>query len=314
MNNLTFAAYGILAGQHLVLPTDANPPDLPGGGGKRAIRHRGIHVRDAAGCKDFGFNGVARSDCPKKYLMNTDGTCGQITPDNKCEAFCEFNRTGFLGIEIQAPEDKGGALTGPKVALALIKGAEVSVSSGISVGLEGIIKDVVGAAVNYECELSPMLQFDSLLTFNDVGSSTVTSTFATQISADPSPIYSSRWVSFPLYVQSCGMVSHRGYVTDSGSPCGPGCIPVPQKAQCTGKLVTTEVCTTVPYIAGGLAQAVWALRKSCAARNACKRITKMLTKVGYETADGKPVKLAEQSPAYSGFCTQDTDTQNECPR
>lgn len=150
INNLTFAAYGVYGGRSLAIPPGSNPPDLPGGTGRRAIPAHLRQKRDGDNCALFAYDGVPRTNCPHTYNLNTDGSCGPLNPGNSCKAFCETNRTGFLGVESNAP-GTAGDVQPPGLQLALAEGIEVSITNGFSIGVEGVLKEVIGLGVNYEC-------------------------------------------------------------------------------------------------------------------------------------------------------------------
>lgn len=160
VNNLTFAAYGIFAGINIKPPGGKNPPDTPGSvrrGGKGSwlefVGDSPLKVRaDETDCP-VSFLGQSRTDCPRPegITLNEDGSCGPILPNkNSCQTFCEQKRTGLLGQETRAPGEAGLSQL-PGQALALTKGKETSISQGFSAGLEGVLKEVFGAGVTYEC-------------------------------------------------------------------------------------------------------------------------------------------------------------------
>ncbi|KAK0122919.1 hypothetical protein ONS96_009944 [Cadophora gregata f. sp. sojae] len=130
-----------------------------------------------------------------------------VTTDNDCQVFCEQSRTGFLGIE-QPADGEWGDGQPPGLANDLNTANEASVSNGISVGVEGILKEVFGAGVSYQW------------------STTITKVKGLQRTAEASQVFYGRWVVFPKFIQSCGKVTKRTYVRDPVVPCGPGCIPV----------------------------------------------------------------------------------------
>ncbi|KAH7371840.1 hypothetical protein BKA64DRAFT_768096 [Cadophora sp. MPI-SDFR-AT-0126] len=284
VNNLTIAAYGIYGGKNMAVPTGANPPDLPAGGGKRSLSHKSHQSRQGPTeqdpCVFMSFDGINKTDCWWKYKLNSDGSCGPITPENKCQVFCEQTRTGLLGIE-QPADGVFGEGQPPGEQYPIEEGNEVSVSNGISVGVEGVLREVFGAGVSYQW------------------STTITKTKSTQHIAEGSEVHFGRWVVFPKYVHSCGTISRRKYVHDSGAPCGPGCVPVTKEPTCEGDVETfKEQCSLTPWLVDGQAQAFWVYR--------------------WENDAGKPVPMDQQSPSYKGLCNKatgldpDRDKVNEC--
>ena len=163
VNNLTFAAYGIFAGINIKPPGGKNPPDTPGSVRKRGRGSwlefvgdspLGARADETATDCPVSFFGKSRTDCPRPegITLNEDGSCGPIRPNmNSCQTFCEQKRTGLLGPETRAPGEAGESQP-PGQALALTKGKETSISQGFSAGLEGVVKEVFGAGVTYECQ------------------------------------------------------------------------------------------------------------------------------------------------------------------
>lgn len=172
INNLTFAAYGIFGGVNIRVPDGANPPDTPGskkprtwlefvGDGPRSKRQDPDDGEEVGDCL-LGFNGDERDDCSMGedvyWEEDEDGVCGPIQADNECQVFCEQTRTGLLGPETKAPGEFGESQL-PGSHLAMTEGEETSVTQGFSVSLEGIVEEIFGAGVGYECtsEESPFL-------------------------------------------------------------------------------------------------------------------------------------------------------------
>lgn len=145
INNLTWSAFGDHGGTRVNAPEGGNPPDIPGG-------RRGQVLDDNGDCK-LSYDGVSRLDCPKKNTLNEDGSCGEVKPGNQCQVFCELRRTGFYGMEQRLDGEAGGrSPSGVKVTLGA--GHEIGISNGFSINADGVIKEVIGLGVTYECKVS----------------------------------------------------------------------------------------------------------------------------------------------------------------
>ena len=144
-NNLTFAVYGIYGGVNLAIPPGAAQPDLPGGVSTLA--------NTETTCPGFGYDGIPNYGCEKV-------ACGEPSPGNNCQVYCEVRRTGFLGQEAPAP-GQAGQLHAKNINVAMTKGDEVTITSGFSIGVEGIFKETIGAGISYQCR-------NKFLCFNEV--------------------------------------------------------------------------------------------------------------------------------------------------
>lgn len=151
VNNLTFAAYGIHAGKNVAVPEGSPPPDLPGRLARLA--RQSVPPADDDDC-NLGVTGESHTDCPRPegHTALADGSCpAPITHENGCQVYCEVRRAGFLGLETRAP-DEWGELTAAGTLRNLESGHETSISSGFSIGVDGVFKDSIGAGVSYQCK------------------------------------------------------------------------------------------------------------------------------------------------------------------
>ncbi|TPX13314.1 uncharacterized protein E0L32_006287 [Thyridium curvatum] len=230
VNNLTFSAYGVFGGKDLAAPQDRSP-----GGSFR------LHKFAIPACEAAAFTGVDRYDCPQKegHTLNPDGSCGETNPDNGCAVYCEVKRTYFVGPEtlIDGPEgDRASA--GQKINI--VKGKTITVGGGVSIGVEGVLKEVIGAGVNFEYSM-------------EVSTSTEQE-WEGQPSTDPNVW--ARWVTFAKYVESCGSVSRRRHIMASVGPPS-------QPALCVDDLETIpNVCSITPWIKDGKPQAEYVQSES----------------------------------------------------
>jgi hypothetical protein len=69
---LTFAAYGVFGGINLKPPGGENPPDVPGG---RSSKQKRGSLSKREDC-NLASNGEERTNCPFKYKLNDNGSCG----------------------------------------------------------------------------------------------------------------------------------------------------------------------------------------------------------------------------------------------
>jgi hypothetical protein len=147
-SGLKFSAYGIYGGRSM--QEESFPPVA------RAIEdfHRVAEARQEHDpCDIMGFTGDTWYNCSKPVghrLIPETGVCGPPTAENKCQVYCEVRRTGFLGMETNAPKQFANQVP-PGISLALTEGEEESISLGFSTGIEGVIEDIFGAGVSFEC-------------------------------------------------------------------------------------------------------------------------------------------------------------------
>lgn len=251
VNNLTFAAYGVFGGINLKTPGGANPPDVPGGGSSKQKRGSLSKREDC----NLSYNGEERTDCPFKYKLNDDGSCGQWQSlDNGCEQFCEQKRMGLLGVETSAP-GKGGESQPVTVGLQVTEGTEVSISNGFSIGVEGTFKEVVGAGLSYSWSLTTTKSYSQTYTSRDKD--------IEHLSDDEIKKTWARWVYFPKLIKSCGTISKTDTVAGDIPACGTSVCP-PANEKCGSKEERKEdACILSPLLNDkGENVLVWALSKS----------------------------------------------------
>lgn len=246
---MTFAAYGVFGGINLKPPTGANPPDVPGGGSRRK---RSLSKREDCSLK---YNGVERTDCPTKFKLNEDGSCGAYKSlENNCEQFCEQTRMGLLGIETRAP-GTGGQAAPVTTGLEVADGTEVSITNGFSIGVDGVFKDVIGAGLSYSWSITTTTSKTTTHTIDekDIAHLTPEELKTTRV----------RWVYFPLLIKSCGTVSRSGKVSGGTPACGTSVCP-PAAPKCGSEETRTEgVCILSPSLdPNGANQVIWTISKS----------------------------------------------------
>ncbi|KAF2966306.1 hypothetical protein GQX73_g7266 [Xylaria multiplex] len=143
---------------------------------------------------DDAYNNEDLYNCPRPngHELNADGSCGKLADiqpdDTECNVYCEVRRRNFLGKK-QTPNGPFGEQQAPGYALVLQEGLEVSVTEGISFGLD--------AALNKAFALGASLEF----------SVTKTTSKSIQREGEASDDYWNKWVYWPVLTTTCGSVT-----------------------------------------------------------------------------------------------------------
>ena len=239
-------------------------------------------------CKDFAFDGTPfkrdEADCAWKECKDPSKDPLE-NPNNGCTTYCEQQIVGLLGPETY-PAPPFGDAQAPGQPLGLEESVETSVTIGVGAEMSGTVLDAVTAGVSF--------------TYSVTETKAKTAVRAQEVPEDDIRGIYTRWVYFPLVIQSCGRLVEKEFVEAMKSHWATGS----DHCKDGSEKVTENFCTYSPYLdPNGDAVVRWATRWE-------------------DGSGGKPLPFEEQSESYRGICSKggrgeengdpDGDDQQEC--